>query len=83
MRSDYKFRRDVSFDFYDRVAKPVTEKIGEQIKKIGRTDREDNRQMQGLPSPGPRIHALPAPKKKPTRYIVDPDKGIGYQIYIK
>ena len=30
---DYKFRRGVSSDFYERVAKPVTEKIGEQIKK--------------------------------------------------
>ena len=38
---DYTFRRGVSSDFYERVAKPVTEKIGEQIKKTGRTDRED------------------------------------------
>ena len=30
---DYKFRRGVSADFYERVAKPVTEKICEQIKK--------------------------------------------------
>ena len=29
---DYKFRRDASSDFYERVAKPVTEKIGEQMK---------------------------------------------------
>ena len=29
---DYEFRRGVSSDFYERVAKPVTEKIGEQIK---------------------------------------------------
>ena len=35
-------------------------------------------QMQGLPLPGPQIHALPAPKKKPTGYIADPDKGIDY-----
>ena len=35
-------------------------------------------QMQGLPLPGPQMHALPAPKKKPTEYIVDPDKGIDY-----
>ena len=28
-----KFRRGVSSDFYERVAKPVTEKIGKQIKK--------------------------------------------------
>ena len=30
---DYKFRRGVTSDFYERVAKPVTDKIGEQIKK--------------------------------------------------
>ena len=35
-------------------------------------------QMKGLPLPGPQIHALPAPKKKPTGYIADPDKGIDY-----
>ena len=29
---DYKVRRGVSSDFYEREAKPVTEKIGEQIK---------------------------------------------------
>ena len=29
---DYKFRSGVSSDFYKRVAKPVTEKIGEQTK---------------------------------------------------
>ena len=40
---DYKFRRDVNSDFYERVAKPVTEKIGEQIK-TGRTGREDYRE---------------------------------------
>ena len=34
--------------------------------------------MQGLPSPGPQIHTLPAPKKKPTRYIVDSDKAVDY-----
>ena len=34
--------------------------------------------MQGLPLPGPQIHALSAPKKKPTGYIADPDKGIDY-----
>ena len=27
---------------------------------------------------GPQIHALPAPKKKPTGYIADPDRGIDY-----
>ena len=44
---DYKFRSGVSSDFYERVAKPVTEKIGEQIKKTGRIDREDDRANAG------------------------------------
>ena len=35
--------------------------------------------MQGLPLPGPQIYSLPAPKKKPTGYIADPDKGTDYQ----
>ena len=38
----YKLRRGVISDFYESVAKPVIEKIGEQIKKTGRTGREDN-----------------------------------------
>ena len=70
---DYKFRRGVSSDFYERVAKPVTEKIGEQIKKqeeqaekITEKIGEQIEQMQGFPLPGPQIHPLPAPKKKPT-----------------
>ena len=29
---DYKFRRGARSDFYERVAKPVIEKIGVQIK---------------------------------------------------
>ena len=37
-------------------------------------------QMQGHPLPGPQIQALPAPKKKPTGYIADPDKGIDYHL---
>ena len=79
---DYKLRRGVSSDFYERVAKPVTEKIGGQIKKqeeraekITEKIREEIEQMQGIPLPGPRIHPLPAPKKKPTGYMADPDKG--------
>ena len=28
--------------------------------------------------PGSQIHALPTPKKKPTGYIADPDKGFDY-----
>ena len=42
---DYKFRRGVSSDFYERVAKPVTEKIGEQIKTI----EEQTGLLKGLP----------------------------------
>ena len=80
---DYTFRRGVSSDFYERVAKPVTEKIGEQIKKKTPKKQKEQtekmiEQMQGLPLPGPQIHALPAPKKKPTGYIADSDKGIDY-----
>ena len=30
---DYKLRRGVSSDFYEREAKPVIEQIGEQIKE--------------------------------------------------
>ena len=59
------------------MTKPVTEKIGEQIKKQ-EEQTEKMEQMQGLPLPGPQIHPLPAPKKKPTGYIADPDKGIDY-----
>ena len=42
---DYKLRRGVSSDFYERVAKPVTEKIGEQIK----TTEEQTGMLKGLP----------------------------------
>ena len=42
---DYKFRRGVSSDFYEMVAKPVTEKIGEQIKTI----EEQTGLLKGLP----------------------------------
>ena len=34
--------------------------------------------MQGFPLPGTQIHPLLAPKRKPTGYIADPDKGIDY-----
>ena len=44
---DYKFRSDVSSEFYERVAKPVIKKIGEQIKKTRRTGREDSRTNAG------------------------------------
>ena len=61
------------------MAKPVTEKIGEQIKQKQEEQAEKLiEQMQELPLPGPQIHALPAPKKKPTGYIADQDKGIDY-----
>ena len=60
------------------MAKPVTEKIGEQIKKQEEQTEKMIEQMQGLPLPGPQIHPLPAPKKKPTGYSADPDKGIDY-----
>ena len=76
--NDYKFRKGVSSDLYERVAKPVTEKIGEQIKKTGRTGREDDRANAGASIALTQIHPLPAPKKKPTGYTADPDKGIDY-----
>ena len=60
------------------MAKSVTEKIGERIKKQEEQTEKWIRQIQGLPLPGPQMHALPAPKKKPTGYIADPDKGIDY-----
>ena len=34
--------------------------------------------MQGHPLPGSQIHPLPAPEKRPTGYIADPEKGIDY-----
>ena len=58
---DNKFRSGVSSDFYERVAKPVTEKIEEQIKiqeEEAEKIIEQIEQMQGL--------QLSAPKKKPT-----------------
>ena len=42
---DYKFRRGVSSDNYERVAKPVTEKVGEQMKTI----EEQTGLLKGLP----------------------------------
>ena len=41
---DYKSRSGVSSDFYERVPKSVTEKIGEHIKETGKTGREDTRE---------------------------------------
>ena len=31
---DYKFSRGLSSDFYEMVAKPATEKTGEQIRRL-------------------------------------------------
>ena len=82
------------------MVKPVTGKIGEQIKKekkkkqtkkqkkttkkkkkqtkkTGRTDREDDRANAGA-SIAWTTNICTAPKKKPTGYIADPDKGIDY-----
>ena len=76
---DYKFRRSVSSDFYERVTKPVTEKIGEQIKKkTGGTGREDDRANAGASIAWTRNTSTACAKKKPTGYIADPDKGIDY-----
>ena len=74
---DYKFRRGVSSDFYERVANTVTEKKGEQIKNQ-EEQTEKIEQIQGLPLLGPQIHPLPAPKKKPTGHIADPDEGTDF-----
>ena len=51
---DYKLRRGVSSDFYERVAKPVTEKIGEQIKTI----EEQAGLLKGLPEAIVEINTL-------------------------
>ena len=83
---DYKFRRGVTSDFYERVAKPVTEKIGEQIKKQEEQTEKMIEQMQGLPLPGPQIHPLPAPKRSPQDTLQTQIKVliiIGYKINIK
>ena len=42
----------MSSDFYERVAKPVTEKIGGQKKKEEQAEKMIE-QMQGFPLPGP------------------------------
>ena len=47
-------------------------------KKKQEEQTEKTEQIQGLPLPRPQIHPLPAPKKKPTGYIADPDKDIDY-----
>ena len=81
---DYKFRRSVSSDFYERVAKPVTEKIGEQIKKkTGGTGREDDRANAGASIARTRNTK---PKRSPQDTLQTQIKVliiIGYQINIK
>ena len=81
---DYKFRRGVSSDFYERVAKPVTEKIGEQIKTI----EEQTGLLKGLPEAlieinkpmieyekeGERLRGI---EKEETHYV-NLDRGINY-----
>ena len=37
---DYKFRRGVRSDFYEKGAKPVTVKTGDEIKKKNRKNRQ-------------------------------------------
>ena len=45
---DYKFRRGTSSDFYERVAKPVTEKTGEQIKKKQKKKKKQEEQAEKM-----------------------------------
>ena len=81
---DYKFRRGVSSDFYEMVAKPITEKIGEQIK----TTEEQTGLLKGLPEAlvkinnpmieyekeGERLRGI---EKEETHYV-NLDRGIDY-----
>ena len=81
---DYKFRRGVSSDFYEMVAKPVTEKIGEQMKTI----LEQPALLKGLPEAlvkinkpmieyekeGERLRGI---EKEETHYV-NLDSGIDY-----
>ena len=81
---DYKFRRGVNSDFHERVAEPVTEKIGEQIKAI----EEQTGLLKGLPEAlveinkpmieyekeGERLRGI---EKEETHYV-NLDRGINY-----
>ena len=81
---DYKFRRGVSSDFYEMVTKPITEKIGEQIK----TTEEQTGLLKGLPEAlvkinnpmteyekeGERLRGI---EKEETHYV-NLDRGIDY-----
>ena len=85
---DYKFRRGVISDFYERVAKPVTEKISEQIKKQEEQAEKMIEQMQGFPEAlveinkpmieyekeGERLRGI---EKEETHYV-NLDRGINY-----
>ena len=86
---DYKFKRGVSSDFYERVAKPVTEKIGEQIKTIG----EQTGLLKGLPKALVEINKpmteyekdgeiLRGTEKEETHYV-NLDRGINYDVIKK
>ena len=79
---DYKFRRGVSS--YERVAKPVTEKIGEQMKVI----EEQTGLLKGLPEALVEINKpineyekegkrLRGTEEKETSYV-NLDRGINY-----
>ena len=81
---DYKFRRGVSSDFYERVAKPVTEKIGEQMKTIEEQTGllkvlpvalvEINKPMIEYEKQGERLTGI---EEKETSYV-NLDRGINY-----
>ena len=83
-RSDYKFRRGVSSDFNERAAKPVTEKIGEQIKTIEEqtgllkglpeTLVEINKSMIEYEKEGERLRGI----EKEGKHYVNLDRGINY-----
>ena len=81
---DYNFGRGVSSDFYERVAKPVTEKIGEQIKTIeeqtgllkGHLEAlvEINKPMIEYEKEGERLRGI----EKEETHHVNLDRGINY-----
>ena len=81
---DYKFRRGVSSDFYERVAKPVTEKIGEQTKTIEEQTgmlkgppealAEINKPMIEYEKEGERLRGI----MEKGKHYVNLDRGINY-----
>ena len=84
MIKDYKFSTGVSSDFYGKVAKPVTEKIGEQIKTIEEQTellKELPEALVGINKPiieyekeGERLRGI---EKEETHYV-NLDRGITY-----